>query len=63
MKIETIYGQVIGQEIKNQKTLLKFLVLTGKHKDQILNIEGADYSIGTKCILPGTFSSKKRFKV
>lgn len=63
IKIETLYGQVIGQEVKNQKTLLNFLVLVGKHKDLVLRIEGADYPVGTKCILPGSFSSKKRFKV
>lgn len=62
--IDNIFGQVLGQEVKNQKTLLNFLVLTGKHKDQVVNLEGAsDLAIGTRCLMAGKFNSKKRFKV
>jgi len=62
--IEVIFGQVIGEKVKNQKTLMNFLVLSGEHKDQTILLEGApDVPIGTRCFMSGKFSSKKRFKV
>lgn len=62
--IEVIFGQVTGEEIKNKKTLLNFLVLSGEYKDQTILLEGApDVPIGTRCLMSGKFSSKKRFKV
>lgn len=62
--IEVIFGQVTGEEVKNQKTLMNFLVLSGEHKDQTILLEGApDVPIGTRCFMSGKFSSKKRFKV
>lgn len=61
--ITTLYGQVIDHEVKNQKTLVKFLVLTGEHKNQVVAVEtNEDYASGIRRAVTGKFVSKKRFK-
>ncbi|WP_054692420.1 ATP-dependent DNA helicase [Syntrophomonas palmitatica] len=59
--IDTLYGQIIGQEVKNQKTFFKFKI----NKDNVILLEGLEQcNIGDIITVTGKYNkAKTRFKV
>lgn len=61
--MQTLHGQITGEQTVRGKTLPSILAASGEHKGKLVLLDGVNkYTVGDRLAVIGEFSSSKRFK-